>query len=416
MAWDFLEGVTNDLWFQIAALLALATMSSLLFVRLGLPKIVGLIALGIIIGPSVLNLISLSEDAAEANGASIISLLATFGSTIMLFVIGLECDFKELYTRKNISIAIGGITLPWIGGFLLALFLLPDSNMEQAVFIGTALVATSVAITAGVLREMGVLDTDVAKAILGAAVVDDVLGMIVLAISIGIGTGSGVDPVDLTWLTASAILFVVLGTFLGSRFVVKVIASVERFSLKQGIPESGFLLALSFAFLYAFVSHSIGISAIVGAFVAGTSFSRCEYRKQFREGIIFLEWAFVPIFFISLGILVNIRLSLELWIFAFALAGVAIATKVVGSVLPARIFGMSNVESVAVGLGMAARLEVAMIIALFGYDAGIIDVEHYSVIVLMGVISVLVAPTLLRMMAARLHHGPGIGPPESCEI
>jgi len=416
MAWDFLDGVTNDLWFQIAALLALATMSSLLFVRLGLPKIVGLIALGIIIGPSVLGLISLSEDAAEASGASIISLLATFGSTIMLFVIGLECDFKELYTRKNISIAIGGITLPWIGGFLLALFLLPDSNMEQAVFIGTALVATSVAITAGVLREMGVLDTDVAKTILGAAVVDDVLGMIVLAISIGIGTGSGVDPVDLTWLTASAILFVILGTFLGSRFVVKVIASVERLSLKQGIPESGFLLALSFAFLYAFVSHSIGISAIVGAFVAGTSFSRCEYREQFREGITFLEWAFVPIFFISLGILVDIRLSLELWAFAFALAGVAIATKVVGSVLPARMFGMSNVESVAVGLGMAARLEVAMIIALFGYDAGIIEVEHYSVIVLMGVISVLVAPTLLRMTAARLHRGPGVGPPESCEI
>ncbi len=410
--------ISNDLWFQVAMLLAIAIASSMIFVRVGLPKTVGQIVIGIIIGPSVLNLITItSGNGTEGAGTTdIITLLATFGATIMLFVIGLECDFKEIYTKKNIFIAIGGITLPWIGGFALASTLLPGTSFAQSIFVGTALVATSVAITGGVLREMGIISSSMAKTILGAAVVDDVLGMIVLAISIGVGTGSGIDFSDVALISIAAILFVVGGTFVGSRIIVKIIGMTERKGLKHGIPESGFILALSFAFLYAFVSNQIGISAIVGAFVAGTSFSRCEYRKQFREGIIFLEWAFAPIFFISLGVLVDIRLPLDIWMFAIALAGVAILTKVVGSAIPARIFGMTNIESVAIGLGMAARLEVAMIIALYGLNEGIIDNTIYSVIVLMGVISVLIAPTLLRRIMKKLPRTNASQVGETCEI
>ncbi len=409
--------ISNDLWFQVAMLLAIAIASSMIFVRVGLPKTVGQIAIGIIIGPSVLNLITISVNGTDGAGnTDIITLLATFGATVMLFVIGLECDFGEIYTKKNISIAIGGITLPWIGGFVLASTLLPGANFAQSIFVGTALVATSVAITGGVLREMGIISSKMAKTILGAAVVDDVLGMIVLAISIGVGTGSGIDVSDVALISIAAILFVVGGTFVGSRIIVKIIGMTERQGLKHGIPESGFILALSFAFIYAFVSNQIGISAIVGAFVAGTSFSRCEYRKQFREGIVFLEWAFAPIFFISLGVLVDIRLPLDIWIFAIALAGVAILTKVAGSAIPARIFGMTKTESVAIGLGMAARLEVAMIIALYGLNEGIIDNTIYSVIVLMGVISVLIAPTLLRRIMKKLPVTNASNVVETCDI
>ncbi|MGD9962316.1 MAG: cation:proton antiporter, partial [Thermoplasmata archaeon] len=372
MALDIWTTLTDDLYFQVAMLFAIAMAASLLFSRVGLPKIVGLIVTGVIIGPSVLGLVSIADNGSIDGGTDIITLLATFGSTIMLFVIGLECDFKEIYTKKNIAIAIGGISLPWVGGFVLAEGLLPDGDLAQSVFVGTALVATSVAITAGVLREMGLLSSGIAKTILGAAVVDDVLGMIVLAISVGVGTGLGVDVADLLYIMIAAVLFVILGTYLGQKVFVKVIAKVERWGLKHSIPESGFLLALAFAFIYAFVSHQIGISAIVGAFVAGTSFSGCEYRKQFKEGITFLEWAFAPIFFISLGILVDIRLPTEMWLFAIALAGVAIVTKVVGSFIPARLFKMTNREAVTVGLGMAARLEVAMIIAVYGLSTGII--------------------------------------------
>ncbi|MCJ7490402.1 MAG: cation:proton antiporter, partial [Thermoplasmata archaeon] len=151
-------GVIENLWFQLALLITLAMVSSLVFTRLGLPKVVGQIALGILIGPSVLKIIVV--DAGSATG-ELIPLFAGFGAIIMLFLIGFECDIKEIYTRKNIVIAIGGITLPWVAGFLIAWFMLPDGDPAydrffQSIFIGTALVATSVAITAGVLKEMGI--------------------------------------------------------------------------------------------------------------------------------------------------------------------------------------------------------------------------------------------------------------------
>ncbi|UCE44751.1 MAG: cation:proton antiporter [Methanobacteriota archaeon] len=411
------EDTINNLWFQLALLLALAMGSSMLFRRLGFSKVVGQIALGMIIGPSLLGLVV----AEEGEAGDLITLFAPFGAIIMLFMIGLECDIKEIYTKKNIMIAIGGITLPWVAGFLLAWFMLPEPGPDydrfyQSIFIGTALVATSVAITAGVLREMGIIGSGVAKTILGAAVVDDILGMVVLAITAGVATGEGLDVGGLAQITIAAVAFVGLGSLIGMRLVVRVIAKVEKIGMARGMKESGFLLALSFAFLYAFISEMIGISAIVGAFIAGTSFSGCEYRKQFMEGITFLEWVFAPIFFLSLGILVDIRLPAELWIFAIALAAVAMLSKLLGGGIPARLSGMNRRESVSVGLGMAARLEVAMIIALYGLTVGIIDTPLYSAIIIMGVVSVLVAPTLLRVAVQSLGESDEAEQGESCEI
>jgi Kef-type K+ transport system membrane component KefB len=319
-------------------------------------------------------------------------------------------------------IALGGIVLPWLGGFLLAEILLPDSGLgasrlAQSVFVGTALVATSVAITAGVLREMGLLSSSIAKTVLGVAVVDDVLGMIVLAISAGIASEGGLDVENLFWISVAAVLFVTVGAYVGIKFFTKFIGAVERRGISHGLVESGFMLALAFAFLYAFVSEYIGISKIVGAFIAGTSFSACEYRKQFKQGITFLEWAFAPIFFISLGVLVDIRLPLEIWFFALALAAVAILSKVIGGGIPARLLGMTSRESMAVGLGMSPRLEVAMIIALFGLTEGIIDSRIYSVIIIMGLITVIVAPYLLRRTAAKIPRGPPESPEDTvCEL
>ncbi len=409
----------ENLWFQLALLVTLAMISSLVFTRLGLPKVVGQIALGIIIGPSVLKIIVV--DAESATG-ELIPLFAGFGAIIMLFLIGFECDIKEIYTRKNIVIAVGGISLPWVAGFLVAWFMLPDGDPAydrffQSIFIGTALVATSVAITAGVLKEMGIIGSGVAKTILGAAVVDDVLGMIVLAITAGVATGEGIDLVGFLWIVIAAVLFVGLGSYFGMRFAVRLIGRVEKIGIARGMKESGFLLALAFAFLYAFISEQVGISAIVGAFIAGTCFARCEFRKQFMEGIVFLEWIFAPIFFLSLGIIVDIsKLPLEMWLFAVVLAAVAMLSKLIGGGLPARLYGMSRGESVSVGLGLAARLEVAMIIALYGWNAGIIGDDVYSAIIIMGVISVLVAPTFLRIVVGRMGDSKGdLESPVACE-
>jgi len=395
---DLFPEIADNLWFQLTLLLTVAIASSFLFSRLGQPKIVGQIVLGIIIGPSFLTLITVSQE----DPGDMVHNLAQLGAIILLFMIGLECDIKEIYTKKNIIIAAGGVSLPWIGGFFLAELMLSGEGLEfgkftQSIFVGTILVATSVAITAGVLREMEIIDSKVAKTILGAAVVDDIIGMIVLAVTTGVASG-GFNPVNLGFIVVAAILFVTLGSYLGSHFVIKVISRVEKRGLAHGMEESGFLLALSIALLYAFISELIGISLIVGAFIAGTCFSQCEYRLRFRHWTKVLEWVFAPIFFLSLGIIVNLTLlDSAIWVFfALALAAVAILTKIIGCGIPARLMGMNKKESFAVGIGMSPRMEVVMIIALYAITQDYITNQVYSTVIIMGLITILISPIILR--------------------
>ena len=338
------EGILDHLWFQLSLLLTVAIASSFLFARFKQPKIIGQIVLGIVIGPSLLGLISVSE----ADPGDMVHRLAELGAIILLFMIGLECDFREIYTKRSILIAAGGVIVPWIAGFALAELMLPDPGegfdmFAQSIFVGAALVATSVAITAGVLREMGLIGSDTAKILLGAAVVDDVLGMIVLAVSAGTATGGGLDYGELLGLIIASVLFVSLGAYFGSKFATRVIANVHRRGVQHGMEESGFLLALCLAFLYAVISEMIGISAIVGAFVAGTSLAKCDLRATFQKNISVLEWVFAPIFFLSLGILVDLnQVSAEAWVFAIVLTGVAFVTKIVGCGIPARLPGWAS--------------------------------------------------------------------------
>jgi len=386
----------NDLWFQMTLLLTIAITSNFLFSRLGQPKIIGQIVLGIIIGPSILGILGSQETPAE-----MVQRFAELGAIILLFMIGLECDIREIYTKKSLMIAIGGVAIPWIGGFMVAELMLEDpgagfSKFTQSLFIGAALVATSVAIVAGVMKEMGIIQSSVAKTILGAAIVDDILGMIVLAVSAGTATGGGVIVLDIVIVLIIAILFVGLGIYIGVKFLSPLIVLVESRGIKRGMEESGFLLALSLALMYAFVSEAIGISAIVGAFVAGTSFERCRVREKVLDWTEVLEAVFAPIFFLSLGILVNIRLSLELWFFALVLTAVAMVTKIVGCGIPGKFMGMTRTETISIGVGMSPRMEVAMIIALYGLTAGIITSNIYSVIVIMGLLTALFTPSILR--------------------
>ena len=396
------EGILENLWFQLSLLLTVAIASSFLFARFKQPKIIGQIVVGIVIGPSVLGLFVAGSEAGAVDPMEMVERLAELGAIILLFMIGLECDVREIYTKRSILIATGGVVVPWICGFALAELMLPGpgegyDRFAQSVFVGAALVATSVAITAGVLREMGLIGSETAKILLGAAVVDDIFGMIVLAVSAGTASGGGLDYENLLGLAIAAALFVSLGGYLGSKIATRVISRVQLRGVMHGIEESGFLLALCLAFLYAVIAEIIGISAIVGAFVAGTSFARCDLRTTFQKNISVLEWVFAPIFFVSLGILVNLKeVSAEAWVFAIVLTGVAFATKIVGCGIPARLLGLSRKDSMAIGIGMSPRMEVAMIIALYGLTVGIITNEIYAVIVLMGLLTALFTPTLLK--------------------
>lgn len=398
---SILDTLLEEVWFELTFLLSVSLIAAFLFARFGQPKVIGYIVIGVVIGPSVLGIIQAGEGGTSGLPETIM-MLAELGSIILLFMIGLECDLKEIYTRKSITIALGGIAIPWLAGYGVAYMFGYEAD---AVFIGATLVATSVAVTASVLSELGLIGTPVAYAIVGAAVVDDVLGMVVLGVSKGISQGE-LDTFGMGLLLVGAVLFVVIGAYVGSRFLAKLVFDVQISGYRRKMPMSGFILALAIAFLYSFIAEAIQISAIVGAFVAGTAFSGSALRDGFRKGTQYLEALFVPLFFVSLGTAVDIENIWETIVFGVVLTAVAVASKVVGCAIPARITGMSKWDSVAVGVGMVPRLEIAFIIAYYGLSTEIIDVEVYSVVVFMGLLTALFTPSILKYTLRRGGHKP----------
>lgn len=379
------------LWFQLTLLLVIAVLSHFFVTRFRQPMVIGEIVIGIIIGPSVLGALL----GFEIIDPGIINVIAQLGAIVLLFLIGLESDLRKIYTSRNFAIALGGVLVPWVVGYGLVVRLLPQESMAQAIFIGATMVATSVSVTAAVLMEMGLISDEVGCAILGAAVVDDILGMVVLGIAGGFAQG-GVDVTGIMYLIVAAVVFIVGGIFVGTRFLSKIVCKAEKEGRERGIEHTGFILAFALALFYAYISEVIGISAIVGAFVAGTVFATTPLRKEFTEATKYVGAITIPVFFISLGVLFDISGLSELIAFAIILTVAAMLTKVIGCGVPARLFGMTTRDSIAVGIGMAPRLEVALIIALYGLQKGIIDEGLYSVVVFMGVATALVTPYLFK--------------------
>jgi len=395
---SLLDNLLEEVWFELTFLLSVSLFAAFLFTRFGQPKMIGYIVIGVVIGPSVLGIISAGEEGGTGLPETIV-MLAELGAIVLLFMIGLECDLKEVYTKKSMYIAMGGVIVPWVLGFGIAHVF---GYGTESVFIGATLVATSVAVTASVIAEMGLIGTPVAYAIVGAAVVDDVLGMVVLGISKGI-SGGDLDVFGIGLLILGAVLFVIGGAWVGSRFLAKLVFNVQISGYRRRMPMSGFILALAIAFLYAFVAEAIQISAIVGAFVAGTAFSGSALRDGFRKGTQYLEALFVPLFFVSLGTAVNLG---DIWnaiVFGSVLTLAALVSKVVGCAVPAYYSGMSKWDSIAVGVGMTPRLEIAFIIAYYGLTTTppIIDQELYSVVVFMGLMTALVTPPILKRVLKR---------------
>lgn len=405
---SMLGSYLNDVWFQLTFLIVVSISASFLFARFGQPRIIGYIVVGVIIGPSLLGIIvpppavpGVPSQPAETGLPESIIMLAQLGAIILLFMIGLECDLKEIYTRRSISIAIGGVVVPWIAGYFIAQAFGFGSS---AIFIGATLVATSVAITASVISQLGLIGTPVAYAIVGAAVVDDVLGMVVLSISKGLTETIGVEILPIVLLILGAALFIVLGAWVGVNFLSRLVFSVQVSGFRRKMPMSGFVLALAIAFLYSFIAETIGITALVGAFVAGTAFSSSALRDGLRKGAQYMEALFVPIFFVSLGVAVDLAGIWDQIVFGLVVTAVAIATKIVGCGLPARLTGMSWWDSLSVGIGMMPRLEIALVIAYYGLTTAIIESEVYSVVVFMGLMTALFTPSLLRLTLRKAGH------------
>jgi Kef-type K+ transport system membrane component KefB len=318
-----------------------------------------------------------------------------------------------------VLVAVGGVVLPWLLGFLVAYAMVPEGGLLTgrfitATFVGATLVATSTAIAAAILLELGMVRTKVATTIMGAVIVDDILGLMVLSISLGAAEGA-VDIVQIASIVGISVAFIAVTIYLGTRLFARFVVWLHRKALKSGLKNAGFMVAMAVAFAFAFLAEAIGLSAVIGAFLAGAMFSSTALRHDFLEGIQYLGAIFTPVFFISLGLLVNVRtLNPDLLLFGGVLLAVAFVSKLAGCGLMARATGMSRKESVAIGYSMIPRGEVGLIIAVVAEQQGIIGPDLFAIIVIvMIVVTVLPAP-LIRRAFLRIREeqaAPALGAP-----
>jgi len=378
------EGLSLTL--QITIVLFFALLGYLIAMRINQSAVIGVILIGIIVGPSVFGWVKYTE---------FVEALAHIGAIVLLFAIGFEFKLKEVYTKESTLIAVGGVTVPWILGYLLGIFF--GYSSSTSILIGTTLVATSIAITAMVLFEMGKLQTKTAKAIMGAAVVDDVIGLILLSISVQVIQGTP-NMLEIMIMAFKAIAFVVLGLF-AAQYIRKFFVFVDGKNIAKKFPDFLFILAMTVAFGYSFAAELIGLSAIVGAFLAGSSLSGIQPKnsKDLKEGAEYIHIVFASIFFISLGILVDFhKVTQDAILFLIALTTVAVIGKIIGCYIPARLLKESHKDSVIIGVGMIPRGEVGMIVGMIGLTAGIFTQDIYTSIIVMCIITTLIVPPMLK--------------------
>ncbi len=378
-----MEHLATTIEFQMSLLLFVSLAGYLLASRIGQPAVVGIILVGLVVGPSALALITYTD---------FIRSIAHLGAVVLLFVIGLEFNLKDLANLKYFVIGAAGVVVPLAGGYWVCRAF--DLELSASLFIGVAVTATSIAITADSLREMGKLHTDAAKAIIGAAVADDVLAL--LALSVVQQSARGVLSVSATGIIfLEAVAFLVIGALVGRFILNRFMRRLDCTWMALKYPEVDFIFSMMVAFFYAMVAEAIGLSAIVGSFVAGVSLEGAHLRcsKDFKEGAEYLRIIFASIFFVSLGVLVDFKaMELNILWFLLALTLMGILTKVLGCGISAKLMGLTSKDSMVIGFGMTPRGEVAMIVALIGLDRGIITQPLYAALVAMSLITTIIPP------------------------
>lgn len=413
----------KKIWLELSFLLLAAVLAEALVQYTRQPYVIALLLVGVIISPSAIGAIyPAAAGAANSVLASagiayallpaaphvvetseIILLFAKLGAILLLFKVGLHSETRKIFNAKNFAIALLGVVVPFVCGYYFAV--LSGSGFYYAMFLGAALTATSVGVTVAVLEELRMLQSDIAQAILGAAVIDDILALLVLSFVLNAPAGiSAASLAPLISLAASALIFVAGGILLGKFVVLNYFDPLLGDSKAQ---KKGFLAMMAFLFFYAYVAEFIGLSAIVGAFVAGIAFNYSKKVQEISDMFFPLEALFVPVFFISLGLLVDVDALWQNIVPIIAITILAIATKVVGCGAGALAAGSKMKESIAIGVGMMPRGEIALIIALYGLTAltpagvAVLGAAEYSIIASMAFLTTIIAPLAISYVVKR---------------
>ena len=376
---------------SLAIIIVAAKLFGIAARKLKAPQVVGEIIAGLIIGPSVLGLVNQTE---------FLTVMAEIGVVLLMFSAGLETDLKDLKKTgpKAILIACAGVFIPLIGGALLYMAFYKtgpwgSEKFFEAVFIGVILTATSVSITVETLKELGKLKGIVGTTIVSAAIIDDVIGILVLTFVIGLK-----DPdKHPARVLVNTVLFFVFAFLVGG-IVYKIFKKISgKYPHTRRLPILGLALSLALAYI---AEHYFGIADITGAYVAGIilcNIKESEYIAQKMD--INSYMVFGPIFFASIGLKTNIdHISSGILLFTVVFVVVGLATKVIGCGVMAKLCRFKTKDSLKIGVGMMNRGEVALIVGQKGLSAGLLSPVYFTSVIILIIISALVTPILLKLL------------------
>lgn len=415
--------VLSGVLLSLVAIYLAAKLGGELCARINLPPVLGELVGGVLVGVSALHLITFPEGAESPNSlimdflqmsaglspegalsifrseSEVISVLSELGVVILLFEIGLESDLKELIRvgPQAAIVAVVGVVVPFVAGTagLITIFGVPT---VPAIFAGAALTATSIGITAKVLSELQRLSSKEGQIIIGAAVLDDVLGIIVLAVVASLAKTGEIQVGNVIYLIISAAVFLVGSILLGRLFSPFFVALVNSLKTRGEL----ILSSLIFAYLLSYIAAAIQLEAILGAFAAGLILAETDKRKELEEQVIPIADTLVPIFFVTVGARTDISVlnpidpaNREGLIMASFLIVVAILGKVVTGFT---VFGQPNLNRLAIGVGMIPRGEVGLVFAGVGSASGVLSEPLEAAIIVMVILTTFVAPPLLRVV------------------
>lgn len=379
---------------DLAIIIVFAKLFGLIARKLKAPQVVGEIIAGLLIGPSLLGLVQQTDFLVQ---------MAEIGVVLLMFSAGLDTNLKELVKTGPVAFAIAcaGVFVPLVGGALLYMGfygVAPWGSDEfyKAVFIGVILTATSVSITVQSLKEMGKLKGKIGTTILSAAIIDDIIGIIVLTFVIGFKNPDS-NPLKVVGNTVLFFIFAIVVGFIIYWIFQKV---DSRYPHTRRIPIIGLALCLSFSYI---AEHFFGIADITGAYVAGIILCSCKDSTYIEEKIDINSYMlFGPVFFASIGLKTNLdNMTGSILLFAAAFVVVGLVTKIVGCGLMSRICGIKGKDCLKVGVGMMTRGEVALIVAQKGLAVGLMNPVYFTAVILLIIVSSISTPIILKVLYSK---------------
>ncbi|WP_421429171.1 cation:proton antiporter [Lactiplantibacillus plantarum] len=376
---------------QLVLILLLTKLGAHIAATFNLPSVIGELLVGILAGPAVFHILTYS---------TFIQYFAEIGVIILMFIAGLEGDLKLLfrYWKPALTVATLGVIFPTASAVLLCVGMF-DFSLTTSIFLGLILSATSVSITVQVLKEMDYLNTREGAIILGAAVADDIICVVLLGISTSLfGTASAHNQ-SLVAMVLPKVLFFVVVIALAKWFVPLFLREFNKVNASENITTAAMVLCFGFSFL----AVKLGMSDVLGAYIAGLAISETRFKAQLVAKVEPIGYAvFIPAFFVSIGLEITFKGMQNDLVFIGLLLVLAILGKQIGGAIGGKLFGLTWNEANIVGAGMVSRGEMALVVANVAVSAGLIDHNHYTAMIVVTVMATLIAPSMLKTF---IQHG-----------